>query len=228
MYCWLWASIWSLAIRRAGRTRSGPSAGAYARLDALADKRRWRTRSFGALGVTIVATGCGLLVWLAGRLPWLGLVTNLYFAYAGLALGDLLRQGRRAARFLDNGDLVMARQVVAGLVSREVATLSADDLRRALAESVSENANDGFVAPFLYLILGGAGAFVGLQGRQHRRLHVGLPHAPAWASGGLRRPGRRCPGLCAGPVDRLRHGPGRESFWDNGQGHMGQNYPGCR
>ena len=56
----------------------------------------------------------GGLVWLACALPWLGPLCWLYFAVTGLALGDLLRQAREAARFLDNGDPEAARTVVAG------------------------------------------------------------------------------------------------------------------
>jgi adenosylcobinamide-phosphate synthase len=128
---------------------------AYARLDALADRRGWRTRAFGAVAVGAVAAASGGLVWLAGRLPWLGSVLGLYFAYAGLALGDLLGQARRATWFLEKGDVEAARAVVAGLVSRDVAALDAQGLGRALAESVAENANDGFVAPLCFLALGG-------------------------------------------------------------------------
>lgn len=129
---------------------------AYARLDALADRHGWRNRFFGAGCVVAVAAASGVTVWLLGRLPWrLGDAASLYFAYAGLALGNLLSEARQAARFLDKGELESARRVVAGLVSRDVTALDADGLRRALAESVSENTNDGFVAPVLYLALGG-------------------------------------------------------------------------
>jgi adenosylcobinamide-phosphate synthase len=128
---------------------------AYARLDGLADRLGRRTRAFGALGVTLVAAASAGLVWLAGAIPWIGPVIGLYFAYAGLALGGLLGEARRAARFLDNGDQEAARAVVAGLVSRDVSALDAEGLSRALAESVAENANDGFVAPLFYLALGG-------------------------------------------------------------------------
>lgn len=127
----------------------------YDRLDALADRRDWRGRIFGALAVGLVAAGSGGLVWLLCALPWVGRVFWVYCAFAGLALGDLLAEARRAARFLDKGELESARQAVSGLVSREVADLDADGLSRALAESVAENANDGFVAPLFYLALGG-------------------------------------------------------------------------
>lgn len=130
---------------------------AYARLDALADRLGWRTRVFGAVCVIAVAGASGFLVWRASRAFCLGPLLGLYFAYAGLALGDLFAQAQRAARFLDNGKLESARAVVAGLVSRDVTALDEDGLRRALAESVSENTNDGFVAPLVYLTLGGPG-----------------------------------------------------------------------
>jgi adenosylcobinamide-phosphate synthase len=128
---------------------------AYAWLDRLADKFGRRSRLFGALGVTAVAGASAGVVWLAGRLPGLGWLFALYFAYAGLALGGLLREGRRAARFLENGETEAARSVVAGLVSRDVSASDADGLWRALAESVAENANDGFVAPLFWLAVAG-------------------------------------------------------------------------
>ena len=127
----------------------------YARLDALADRLGRRSRVFGAVCVLAVAAGSAGLVWAASRLPCLGPLCALYFAYAGLALGSLLAEGRKAARFLIVGDLEAARTVVAGLVSRDVTELDGPDLWRALAESVAENANDGFVAPLFWLALAG-------------------------------------------------------------------------
>jgi len=127
----------------------------YDRLDALADRLGRRSRLFGAMSVCAVAGAGAALVWGASLLPVLGPLCALYFAYAGLALGSLLAEARRAAHFLDAGDLEAARSVVGGLVSRETGELDAPQLRRALAESVAENANDGFVAPLFWLALAG-------------------------------------------------------------------------
>ncbi|MEA4856566.1 MAG: CobD/CbiB family cobalamin biosynthesis protein [Solidesulfovibrio sp.] len=128
---------------------------AYAGLDRLADGLGWRNRLFGAAGVLLVAAAsAGLVRGLAG-LPLVGWLAGLYFAYAGLALGGLLREGRRAARFLEANRTEDARAVVAGLVSRDVSALDADGLWRALAESVAENANDAFVAPLFWLAVSG-------------------------------------------------------------------------
>jgi adenosylcobinamide-phosphate synthase len=128
---------------------------AYAALDALADRLGRRTRPFGAVGVAAVAVLSGVVVWLFVRLPAVGWFFALYFAYAGLALGGLLREGRRAARLLEAGDIEAARMVVAGLVSRDVAAEGEAGLWRAVAESVAENANDAFVAPLFWLALAG-------------------------------------------------------------------------
>lgn len=134
---------------------------AYARLDALADRLGRRDRLFGTVCVLAVAGISGGAVWLSARLPGLGWLFGLYFAYAGLALGGLLREGRRAARLLAAGDTEAARRVVAGLVSRDVSAAGPRDLWRALAESVAENANDAFVAPLFWLAIGGpAGLWV--------------------------------------------------------------------
>lgn len=130
---------------------------AYAALDALADRLGWRTRLFGAASVLVVSVASGGIVWLTTRLPGVGWLVALYFAYAGLALGGLLREGRRAARFLDGKNIEAARTVVAGLVSRDVSGLDEAGLWRALAESVAENANDAFVAPLFWLAVGGPG-----------------------------------------------------------------------
>jgi len=130
---------------------------AYDVLDRLADRLCLRTRWFGAAGVLAVAATAGTVAALAARLPGIGWLLALYFAYAGLALGGLLGEGRRAARFLEANDLEAARKVVAGLVSRDVSRLDAAGLWRGPAESVAENANDAFAAPLFWLVLGGPG-----------------------------------------------------------------------
>ena len=128
---------------------------AYAGCDRLADRLGLRGRAFGAACVIGVTSASAALVLLLTRLPAVGWLFGVYFAWAGLALGQLLREGRRAARFLEKKDLEAARAVVAGLVSRDVSALDADGLWRALAESVAENANDAFIAPLFWLALGG-------------------------------------------------------------------------
>lgn len=112
-------------------------------------------RAKGAAAVLLLAGAAGGVAWFAVSLPWLGLVLALYLAYAGLALGQLLREGRAMADSLERGDLESARGALAMLVSRDTRGLDEAGLRRALAETLAENLNDAFVAPFLFLAVGG-------------------------------------------------------------------------
>ncbi|NDV23577.1 adenosylcobinamide-phosphate synthase CbiB [Desulfovibrio sp. JC022] len=112
----------------------------------------------GVLAFAIVVWGV-LKVFLA--IPFLGVLIGLYLAYAGLALGSLLSEHKNAASLLDSGRIEDARSAIAELVSRDVSELDENGLRKALAESTSENLNDGFVAPFFYLVVTGpAGMWV--------------------------------------------------------------------
>ncbi|NHZ47329.1 CobD/CbiB family cobalamin biosynthesis protein, partial [Nitratidesulfovibrio liaohensis] len=119
------------------------------------------------LAVMAVAGGVALAVWGLVRLPvlapWLGALVAVYFAWAGLALGSLLREGRRTLHAIEHGTLDEARTAVSMLVSRDTAQLDRPDLRRALAETLAENFNDGFVAPFFWLLLGGPAGLWGYK-----------------------------------------------------------------
>ncbi|MFV0421787.1 adenosylcobinamide-phosphate synthase CbiB [Oleidesulfovibrio sp.] len=127
----------------------------------IADFVEKRFRAFGAtkrngsLALCIVILVTGGVVGAGVSLPFLGAVLSLYFAYSGLALGSLLKEGDSALSAVQYGTIEEARQAVGMLVSRDTSDMNRDDLYRSLAESISENSNDGFVAPFFYLALGG-------------------------------------------------------------------------
>ncbi|HEU6436779.1 MAG TPA: CobD/CbiB family cobalamin biosynthesis protein [Nitratidesulfovibrio sp.] len=124
-------------------------------------------RRSGVLAVVVVAGCTALAVWGLACMPvlrpWLGALVAVYFAWAGLALGSLLREGRRTLHAIEHGTPDEARAAVAMLVSRDTAQLDRPDLRRALAETLAENFNDGFVAPFFWLLLGGPAGLWGYK-----------------------------------------------------------------
>jgi adenosylcobinamide-phosphate synthase len=109
--------------------------------------------------ILLLLTGSG--VALITRLPFgLGICAAIYCAWSGLALGGLIQkctEALRAIRAAESapGTLPAARQAVGALVSRDTADMDASALYRSLAESVSENFNDAFVAPYFWLCLGG-------------------------------------------------------------------------
>jgi adenosylcobinamide-phosphate synthase len=127
----------------------------------------------GVLALAAILLLTGSLAALLIRLPWLlGPACALYLAWAGLALGGLLREGRAALRDVQaamqqpcteqpasqtapNPALERARRSVGMLVSRDTSNMDPPNLCRSLAESISENFNDAFVAPWFWLCLGG-------------------------------------------------------------------------
>jgi adenosylcobinamide-phosphate synthase len=110
---------------------------------------------WGLAATLALACGAAALAHGLSSLPWFGWLAGLYLAWTGLALRSLFSEGRKVARLLEQGRLDEAREALSGLVSRDTSALDADGLRRALAETVSENLNDGFVAPFFWLCLSG-------------------------------------------------------------------------
>lgn len=113
-------------------------------------------RLAGALGTCIVVLAAAAGAYGLAALPTFGPLFALYLAYAGLALGALLREGRVVRRRLfEERDLLAARAALGMLVSRETKDLDRQGVMRGLAETISENANDAFVAPCFYLVLGG-------------------------------------------------------------------------
>jgi len=114
----------------------------------------------GALCVLLTAGGAWAVVEFFTGLPYFGMLASLYFAYAGLALGELLDEGRDALEIMEEGQLneaqlEEAREAVGLLVSRDTTSMDEAELRKTLAETLSENLCDGFVAPLFYLVLGG-------------------------------------------------------------------------
>ena len=59
-------------------------------------------------------------------------------------------------RALTEGTLEEARIAVARIVGRDTASLDADGVTRAAVETVAENFSDGEIAPFFWMMLGGA------------------------------------------------------------------------
>ncbi len=112
-----------------------------------------RTAGTSALGLLLL--GLSTLLLTLTSLPLLGSLLALYLAYAGLALGSLLQSARQVLAHLEMGCVQQARNDLAMLVSRDTSNLEQTDICRTLAETLSENFNDGFVAPMFYLCLGG-------------------------------------------------------------------------
>lgn len=113
-------------------------------------------RLAGGVAVCFVLTA----TWVAARLlpafpAVVACIFAVYLSFAGLALGQLLREGNAARVLLEQNDIEGARAAVGMLVSRDVSQSDRPELCRVLAETLAENLNDAFVAPFFWLTVGG-------------------------------------------------------------------------
>ncbi|MGA7577917.1 MAG: adenosylcobinamide-phosphate synthase CbiB [Desulfobaccales bacterium] len=107
-------------------------------------------------------TGVVGLVVLAAFLPRMaGLVLITYLIYAGLATRGLHLESRQVEEALARKNLPEARARLSMIVGRETSQLDAEEIRRAVLETVAENLADGVVAPmFFTLFLGLPGLFL--------------------------------------------------------------------
>lgn len=125
--------------------------------EASARKVKIDLKVAGWAAVVLFSAGTWGLAEYLMAIPYIGVLVAIYLGYAGLALGCLVRDARRVASLLDTGDLPGARKALSMLVSRDTMHLDPVGVRQTLAETVSENLNDGFVAPVFYLAIFGPG-----------------------------------------------------------------------
>ena len=119
------------------------------------EAERVRGRFAGAVALAVLVGFTGLAVWGLVSLPVLGGLLALYLAWAGLAMGSLLRTGREVLRRVENYEEAEARAALSWLVSRDTSTMDRPLMRKTLADTLSENLTDAFMAPFFWLLVGG-------------------------------------------------------------------------
>ncbi len=105
------------------------------------------------LAISIILVG-GVVYYLQ-NIWLLGFLISIYLAYAGISLGGVISTSRHIIKLVQEEELSEARSKLGELVTRDTSNMDKEDIYKTLAESSSENLNDGFVAPFFYLLLGG-------------------------------------------------------------------------
>ncbi|MBB3999649.1 adenosylcobinamide-phosphate synthase CbiB [Aureimonas pseudogalii] len=119
---------------------------------------RWRKASGIAAILALLALAAGLgfaiEVGLRGLGP-AGLAAEAVVASVLLAQKSLADHVRRVAVALETGGVEAGRRAVSMIVGRDPQSLDAAGVGRAAIESLAENASDGVVAPWLFLVLFG-------------------------------------------------------------------------
>lgn len=118
-------------------------------------------RAAGALAVLLLVLVTGLVVRLSlaaaallpGDFPQFFL--TLYWAWAGLAMGSLVRTGATVRFRVEQFPLPAARDALSWLVSRDTSAMDRPLMRKTLADTLSENFTDAGIAPLFWLLAGG-------------------------------------------------------------------------
>jgi adenosylcobinamide-phosphate synthase len=86
---------------------------------------------------------------------WLGCSVEIFLAWTCLAARNLQQETQAVSDLLERGDIPNARKRLARIVGRDTHALDANEISRALIETLAESASDGVVAPILCLATGG-------------------------------------------------------------------------
>ncbi|WP_236652747.1 adenosylcobinamide-phosphate synthase CbiB [Chitinophaga vietnamensis] len=130
---------------------------------------RWLNRGGGrlfkgALLTLLLCAGTFFIFWWIGRclerwpLAWYAF-TSLFVFFA-LANKSLLQEGREVFDTLHTQGLEAGRQRLSWIVGRDTSQLSAQQVRIAVMESMSENLSDGVIAPLCFYAAGGLPAMM--------------------------------------------------------------------
>lgn len=106
--------------------------------------------------LSVSAAAALLVLRLASAVsPWLGFVVQTFVCYQMLAARQLAIEAGKVYRALRDEGLEAARVAVSMIVGRDTQALDEAGVTRAAVETVAENASDGFVAPLLFMAVGG-------------------------------------------------------------------------
>ncbi|MFA8436640.1 MAG: adenosylcobinamide-phosphate synthase CbiB [Marinifilaceae bacterium] len=114
----------------------------------------------GALVALLLAGSCfgvfyTLQELLKGWNQYVYLVFATIFVFYGLANKSLLQEGFEVFKHLNEKGLEAGRKRLSWIVGRDTKDLSAQEIRLAVFETLSENLSDGVVAPLFYYAIGG-------------------------------------------------------------------------
>jgi adenosylcobinamide-phosphate synthase len=114
-------------------------------------------------GAGLTLTVIGSTYWITGaasrlirrRSSLLGDFIELFLGWTCLAARNLQQEANAVTYALRAGDLPLARRRLSRIVGRDTERLDAEEISRAVIETVAESASDGIMAPLFYMAIGG-------------------------------------------------------------------------
>src|SRR5260370_31029549 len=85
----------------------------------------------------------------------LGFATETLLAWTCVASRNLNDEASAVVTALETDDIVLARQRLARIVGRDTQHLDAQEISRAVIETMAESCSDGVIAPLFYMAVGG-------------------------------------------------------------------------
>ncbi|MBZ5736550.1 cobalamin biosynthesis protein [Nocardioides mangrovi] len=203
------------ADRLLGDPRRGHPVALFGSTAAAVERRLYAdSRARGVAHTTLLVGGAVALGAVAERrLP--PVLATAVATWAVLGGRSLEREASAVGAHLDGGDLPAARRRLTHLVGRDPSGLDADEVARAVVESVAENTSDAVVAPLLWGAVAGVPGLLGYRAANTLDAMVGHRSARyerfGWASARLDDLLNLAPARLAGAATVLVAAPGRRA-----------------
>ncbi|GGP68081.1 cobalamin biosynthesis protein [Streptomyces abikoensis] len=151
-----------------GDPRRGHPVAAFGRAAQAVERRLWRDhRGYGTLHTLLCAggavAGAGLLTRAARRHRAAEIALTAAATWSVLGGTSLGREARAIGGALAAGDVEVARERLPHLCGRDPQALDAQQIARAVVESVAENTSDAVVGALVWGALGGVPGLVGFR-----------------------------------------------------------------
>jgi len=114
----------------------------------------------GMASVIVLCTCCFLFFYavsafLIANNQIVYLIYSSIFVYYGLANKGLINEGKKVFELLNKEGIEAGRKQLSRIVGRDTTNLTAQKIRIAVLETMSENLSDGVIAPLFYYALAG-------------------------------------------------------------------------
>jgi adenosylcobinamide-phosphate synthase len=168
-----------------GDPRRGHPVALFGRAAQAAQVRAYADSRLRGIGYTAgCVLGAAAPALVAQRLtrdrPWARAAATAAAVWTVSGARSLTIEAERVAGALWQRDLTAARAILPSLCGRDPQRLDADELARAVVESIAENTSDAIVAPLVWGVLGGLPGLLGYRAVNTLDAMVGY-RSPAWA-----------------------------------------------
>jgi adenosylcobinamide-phosphate synthase len=119
-----------------------------------------KQRIMGLIALIMMVLPISLFIGSVCQWAWVNTLLSPIVLYFCIAAKSLRQHALNVYQALVAGDIVLARQQVGMIVSRDTEKMEESDIQKATVESVLENGADAIFAPIFWFMIGGAAGVV--------------------------------------------------------------------